>query len=143
MIQIAHFTSFFHIKSNILILFNQESLFLEFMFKIYQAFSWSFLFYQSLIMIWPTIYQFYNIVFMYQAFVIIDHNSKCPNNINVQWSFLWWYNTYLANKLWFAMLQYRVIFILATYLPTYPTDHSYASYLYKTNKIGSSFIVSW
>ena len=47
--------------------------------------TWSFLFYQSLIMIWPIIYQFYNIAFMYQAFVIIDHNSKRqkqPNNLN-------------------------------------------------------------
>ena len=59
-------------------------------------------------MIWPTIYQIYNIAYMYQAFVIIGHNSmrqKQPNNINDQLSFLWWYNTYLANKLWFAMLK--------------------------------------
>ena len=79
--------------------------------------TWSFLFYQSLIMIWPTKYQFYNIAFVYEAFVIIDHNSKHqkqPNNVNDKLSYLWWYNTYLANKLWFAMLQKRVICILAT-----------------------------
>ena len=62
-------------------------MFLEFIFKIYQAFSLSFLFYQSLIIIWPTIYQFYNIAFMYQAYKLIDCNFNVSKATKQhQWS---------------------------------------------------------
>ena len=46
------------------------------------------------------------------------------NNINDQLSFLWWYNKYLANKLWLAMLQWRVICILATQLYCFIANQS-------------------
>ena len=54
----------------------------------------------------------YNLSVLWYCFYVSSwytHNCnfKCqkqPNNINDQLSFLWWYNTYLANELWFAML---------------------------------------
>ena len=62
---------FILLKSNNFNFIQSKLFLLEFIFKTYQAFSLSFLFYQSLIIIWPTIYQFYNIAFMYQAYILM------------------------------------------------------------------------
>ena len=70
-----------------MIFLKQEPSFLNSYSRDIKHFLYQFLFFQSLIIIWPTIYYIYSIVFVYQAYVLIYESFKTPKtNKQHQWS---------------------------------------------------------
>ena len=67
-----HYITFFSCKSNTKNFFSSSTFCLEFIFKTYQIVSPSFLFYEFLVIIWPAIFHFYGIIFVYKTYVFIN-----------------------------------------------------------------------